>query len=217
MRVDLVDFMGTDLTVVNAARVSLDKHHDYFDAGDEKLINYLALKNHFTPFTHPQIQLRMTVPFFVANQLKRHQIGLTINEVSRRYVDSEPEFYITDKLGARSESKKQGAKEGEFIETIYYKGHKHSIYHALDAKWQQDLEWYNLLLSQGVAQEDARMVLPLAAYTSWYWTGSLAAFARIYNLRSKTDAQRQTQEVAKMISDIIQPLFPFSWRALTAV
>lgn len=208
MLVEYIDHMGSDLTVVNAARVSFDKHHDTFQDNDEKLIRYLANHGHWTPFAHPQIQLRITVPIFLANQLKRHQIGLVVNEVSRRYVDSEPEFYMPDKLGARAENKKQGSKEDEFIE-------KQSAFDNIDTAYRICKESYDRLLKLGVAPEDARMVLPLATYTSWYWTGSLASYARLYNLRSKVDTQRQNREVAKMISDIIQPLFPVSWTALT--
>ncbi len=217
MRVEYVDHFGTDLTVVNAARVSLDKHHEDFQASDEGLIKYLAAHGHWTPFSHPTICLRVTVPIFVANQLKRHVVGLTLNEVSRRYVDSEPEFYITDKLGARAENKKQGAKENEFVTELkdeIYPEATHSVFSLLDYVNKEALANYNYLLENGVAPEDARMVLPLSLYTSWYWTGSLYAFARVYSLRAKPDAQRQTQEVAHMISAIVEPLFPFSWSAL---
>ena len=217
MKIEYVDHFGTDLTVVNAARVSLDKHHEKFQETDEKLIKYLAIHGHWTPFSHPTICLRVTVPIFVANQLKRHVVGLTLNEVSRRYVDSEPEFYITDKFGARAENKKQGAKDGEFITLLDVDsgGYPPTVEEFLFSKKEEALEDYNWLLRNGVAPEDARMVLPLNVYTSWYWTGSLYAYSRIYNLRAKPDAQRQTQEVAHMIGDIIQPMFPYSWKALT--
>ena len=212
MKVEYINHMGSDLLVANAARVSLDKHHKEFEFSDAKLLNFLARNKHWTPFAHPTLCLRISVPIFVANQLKRHQVGLVVNEVSRRYVDNEPEFYITNKLGARAENKKQGAKEGEFI---YSLGPMNSeVKHILGDAYTYALDYYNFLLKHGVAPEDARMVLPLSTYTSWYWTGSLYAYSRIYNLRAKPDAQRQTQEVARMISSIIEPLFPYSWNAL---
>jgi thymidylate synthase (FAD) len=220
MKVEYVDHMGTDLMVANSARVSLDKHHEYFDATDERLLNYLASHNHWSPFAHPTICLRVTIPIFVARQLAKHQVGAVVNEISRRYVDSDPEFYITDKLGARAENIKQGAKEGEFVEGLstYADGKKYygcTVQEYLESKWEEDLDAYKWLLENGVAPEDARIVLPLSVYTSWYWTGSLYFFAHMYSLRSKPDAQRQTREVAEMIGNIIEPLFPFSWHALT--
>ena len=215
MRVEYIDHMGDDLRAANCARVSFDKWKVEFDAKDAKLIDYLADHNHWTPFAHCMITLRVTVPFFVARQLDKHQIGLVKSETSRRYVDSEPEFYITDKLGARAANKKQGAKEGEFIVTFDYGGWNESVEQCLKDWYADSLNLYNLLLRNNVAPEECRMVLPLATYTSWVWTGSLAAYARVYNLRSKSDAQRQTQEVAEMISKIIEPLFPYSWNALT--
>lgn len=212
MKVEYITHSGDDLLVANAARVSLDKHHTEFQENDRRLINFLVKHGHWTPFSHPSICLRVTVPIFVANQLKKHQVGFAINEVSRRYVDNEPEFYITDKLGKRSDNKKQGAVEGEFINKFR---NNLNVKDKLEIKWKDDLEWYRYLLNQGVAPEDARMVLPLAMYTSFYWTGSLYAYSRMYNLRIKEDTQRQTREVAKMIGEIIEPLFTTSWVALT--
>jgi thymidylate synthase (FAD) len=203
MKVDYVTHSGDDLLVVNAARVSLDKHHKQFEESDSKLINFLARNHHWTPFGHPHITLRVTVPIFVANQLKRHNVGFVINEVSRRYVDSEPEFYHPDKFGKRAPNKKQGALEDEFVDV--------NVSHH----YKRCLEIYNQLLDNQVAPEDARMVLPLAMYTSWYWTGSLFAYSRMYNLRIKKDTQRETREVADMIGGCISPLFPVSWLALT--
>lgn len=217
MKIEYIDHMGSDLTVVNAARVSFDKHHEMFDADkDTKLINYLAKHEHFTPFTHVIITLRVTVPICIANQLKRHQIGLTVNEVSRRYVDSEPDFYFPKKFGVKAENKKQGAKEDEFITSLTWGSKQQRTPDEFLKEYYDKALWgYNFLLSQGVAPEDARMLLPQAMYTSWYWTGSLAAYARIYKLRINPHAQRQSGEIAIMISNIIEPLFPVSWKALT--
>lgn len=216
MKVDYIDHMGDDLRAANCARVSFDKWKEEFDAKDAKLIDYLAQHDHWTPFAHCVVSLRITVPFFVARQLDKHQIGLVKNEVSRRYVDTEPEFYITDKLGARADNKKQGAKEGEFITQVVL-GSKElpwAVSSVLDNLYSICLARYNALLEAGCAPEDARMVLPLATYTSWIWTGSLAAYARVYNLRSKSDAQRQTRLIAQYIDEVTRPLFPYSWSAL---
>lgn len=220
MKVDYISHMGDDCMVINAARVSFDKFHEVFQDNDERLIKYLAIHNHWSPFAHPQISLRVTAPIFVARQLFKHQVGLVVNEVSRRYVNSPPEFYTTDKFGIKSENKKQGAKEGEFITTLFEdtqgkQKYPVSVEQFLSYVAENALDDYNWLLKQDVAAEDARMILPMSMMTSFIWTGSLYAFSRVYNLRSSVDAQRQSREIAFMINDIIGPLFPFSWPVLT--
>ena len=207
MKVELIDSMGTDLTVVNAARVSFDKQHDEFTHRDEKLIAYLAKQGHWTPFGHPQLQFRISAPIFVARQLVKHQVGLVWNEVSRRYVDSNPSFYITNDWRVRAENKKQGSGEG----LIELTGKDYSLIQKAN---EASVEAYNHLLSKGVAPEQARMVLPQSLYTDWYWTGSLYAFARICKLRMSDDAQAETKEIAKKLSALIRPKFPISWKYL---
>lgn len=210
--VEYIDHMGDDITVVNSARVSFDKTSQFTEEGlregDVKLINYLAKHNHFTPFTHPQITLRETVPIFVARQRFKHMVGFTYNEISRRYVDSPPEFYIPKEWRSRPDvSIKQGSgsdiEYGDDIEDQYkeYIEHSESL--------------YNYLLKRNVAPEQARMVLPQSMLTSYYVTGSLAAFARLYSQRTDPHAQKEVQDLAKQIGDIIEPLFPVSWAALT--
>lgn len=207
MKVKLIDHMGSDLTVVNAARVSFSKYHHEFDHnGDRSLIRYLAKHGHWTPFGHPQITLHVKVPIFVARQLHKHQVGFVVNEVSRRYVDEEPEFYRPKVWRARAENKKQGSSE----EVIKFPRLGFEIVDYEDAAYSVYLN----LLEDGVAPEQARMVLPLSTYTEFYMTGSLAAWARLYNLRIQPDAQKEIQEVAGQIGEIIQPLFPVSWEAL---
>lgn len=220
MRVELIDRMGNDLSVVDAARVSFDKRSqwevEYSEDGlskgvklsdkDARLISYLAKHNHFTPFTHPQITLRETVPIFVARQRFKHVVGFTYNEVSRRYVDDEPEFYTPGVWRSRPEgSVKQGSGETtvEGVAPWYHQHIDDSVY------------LYESLLAEGVAPEQARMVLPQSMYTSYYVTGSLAAFARFYKQRIDAHAQKEIQELAKQVGDIIAPLFPVSWGALT--
>jgi|TARA_B100000586_G_scaffold112988_1_gene81420 thymidylate synthase (FAD) len=207
--VKLVDYMGSDLTVVNAARVSFGKQKIEFEDDDEKLINYLAKHNHWSPFGHCSVQFHIKAPVFVARQLVKHQIGLTWNEISRRYVDSEPEFFEPDVWRGAADNKKQGSSD-ESID-INPKGDMVNDYqHALNrAKWT-----YEELLRKGVCPEQARMVLPQSMITEWYWSGTLYAFARVCNLRCKPDAQQETREIANMIDKECGKLFPISWSAL---
>jgi len=207
MKVELIDSMGTDLTVVNAARVSFDNHHDDFTTGDEKLIAYLARHGHWTPFGHPQLQFRISAPIFVARQLVKHQVGLVWNEVSRRYVDTAPVFHIPTQWRGKAENKKQGSS-GETIDLNFKVTDKIMDLHT------NALELYTQLLEANVAPEQARMILPQSMYTEWYWTGSLYAFARVRNLRISDDAQEETREIAQKISTLIGPKFPISWKYL---
>ena len=202
MNVKLIDHMGSDLSIVNAARVSFAKVHAEFDKkNDTRLINYLAKHNHWSPFGHASMQFHIKAPVFVARQLVKHQIGLTWNEVSRRYVDDEPEFYEPTEWRLAAEDKKQGSSE----ETV-----KYSILPA--HKFVK--ECYENMLNLGIAPEMARMVLPQSMYTEWYWSGTLYAFARVCNLRCKPDAQKETQNVGWGIDKFARKLFPASWRAL---
>jgi thymidylate synthase (FAD) len=209
MKAEYISHMGSDTTVVNAARVSFDKEVEQFDEKkDARLITYLAVHNHWTPFSHPQITLRYTVPIFVARQEFKHIIGFTRNELSRRYVDEVPDFYIPKSWRSRPEgSVKQGSggdmeSQNEW-ECKYIQG------------FMQMLELYKTMIAKGIAPEQARMVLPQSMYTSYYVTGSLSAFARMYKQRINSDAQVEIQELAKHVGEIIEPLFPVSWAALT--
>jgi thymidylate synthase (FAD) len=207
MKVELVDSMGSDLTVVNAARVSFNKHHKEMTSGDVKLIRYLAKHGHWTPFGHPQLQFRISAPIFVARQLVKHQVGLVWNEVSRRYVDSTPSFYITDKWRSKADNKKQGSGDDlvpldGWDYDLIQKGHVAAV------------NAYSHLLKKGIAPEQARMVLPQSMYTEWYWTGSLFAFARVCKLRMSPDAQEETRSIAEWISVQAEIKFPISWKYL---
>ena len=210
MKVELIDHMGNDLSVVNAARVSFAKEHKEFDnIGDTKLIHYLAKHNHWSPFGHASMQFHIKAPVFVARQLVKHQVGLTWNEVSRRYVDDEPEFYIPDEWRGTAENKKQGSSD----ESIDINPHGRIIDEYQSAlkrtKWT-----YEYLMRLGVCPEQARMVLPQSLITEWYWSGTLMAFARVCNLRCKPDSQKETQNVGWGIDKFARKLFPASWRAL---
>lgn len=209
MKVDYIEHMGDDNRVANAARVSFDKEaSNYTPEQNDKLLAYLARHNHWTPFSHPQITLRYTVPIFVARQEFKHIVGFTRNEVSRRYVDDEPEFFVPEVWRSRPQG---SVKQGSGYKAIDQLSLQ-SLYETVCASSQ---DAYNLALELGAAPEQARMMLPQSMYTSYYITGSLAAFARFYKQRTDEHAQKEIQDLAHMVGDIIQPLFPVSWEALT--
>ena len=211
-----IDHMGSDLSVVNAARVSFGKKREALGTvtngdktsivlhdTDRKLIKYLAKHRHMSPFGHAFASFHIKAPVFVARQLVKHKF-LRWNEISRRYVDEEPEFYVPDVWRGRSADKKQGS-EGE-VKIPYLVPHEFN---------KSALYEYETLLEAGVAPEQARMVLPQSTMTEWYWSGSLDAFADMCNLRCKSDTQYETRIVAQQISEIMEGLFPVSWPALT--
>jgi thymidylate synthase (FAD) len=201
--------MGDDLSVVNAARVSFDKVHLEMETGDEKLIKYLADHNHWSPFAHTSLQFHIRAPIFVARQLAKHQVGLVWNEVSRRYVSDDPDFYIPEEWRGSPEDKKQGSSD-KIIDI-----NKHNVMNDPYQVLLKKCLWtYQHLLEIGVAPEQARMVLPQSAYTEWYWTGSLYAFSRVCKLRQADDAQAETRHVADQISERCKIDFPVSWRHL---
>ena len=208
---NMQDSMGSDLSVVNAARVSFaNKHRKLQGDKDEKLIKYLAKHGHWSPFAHCTMQFHIVAPIFVARQLVKHQVGLAWNEVSRRYVDTEVEFYMPKEWRARPDkSIKQGSAEE--IVNINPRGDlvDHYQHACRQAKYS-----YEQLLKEGVAPEMARMVLPQSTMTEWYWTGSLYAFARVCNLRLEKTAQKETQMVVGDISKQAQSIFPISWKYL---
>ena len=206
VEVKLIDVMGTDLTVVNAARVSFGKKKEKFEDGDEKLIKYLAEHNHWSPFGHCMLQFHIKAPIFVARQLVKHQVGLVWNEISRRYVDTVPEFYEVDKWRGQPIDKKQGS-DGE----VEKQG---SCMYSKQMVENNAIIAYNDLLGAGVAPEQARMVLPQSLMTEWYWSGSLYAFARVCNLRCAEDAQYETRLIANEIDTQCKIKFPVSWKEL---
>ena len=212
MNVDLIECMGSDLTVANAARVSFDRHVKEFSAGDERLIKFLAEHNHWTPFGHCALQFRIKAPIFVARQLVKHQIGLVWNEVSRRYVQSEPELFHPEHWRANPENKKQGSSETETIDWLLV--NELSVDDAVQNLSRKSVDLYNQLIDAGVCAEQARIILPQSLMTEWYWTGSLYAFARVCNLRCAKDTQKETREIADQISHFLESEFPVSWKYL---
>lgn len=227
--VQLLDVMGSDLTVVNAARVSFAKESDWetreivcsvegwsdaivvLSDKDARLIRYLAKHGHWTPFGHCTAQFRIKAPIFVARQLVKHQVGLVWNEVSRRYVDDEPEFWFPETWRARADNVKQGSSD---TETIVWLDREKRVATAVREATSKALETYQDLLAANVAPEQARIVLPQNTMTEWWWTGSLMAFARVCRLRLDPHAQAETREVAEYIAEELNDRFPVSWNAL---
>ena len=241
--VHLVDKMGSDLTVCNAARVSFNKETEWCsdekavmrlaETGstyreedvrtlcdrDVKLIRYLAKHNHWTPFAHPQITLRIKAPVSIRTQFFKHKQGFVENEISRRYVDEVPEFYYPKLRHRPSGNAKQGSDgwmectdgggetSGGFATYPLYESYKNTVKSALRT--------YEDLISANVAPEQARFILPQGMYTEWYWTGSLAAYARFYKQRIDEHAQWEIQQYAEAVGKIIKPIFPISWDELT--
>jgi thymidylate synthase (FAD) len=253
MKVEYIEHMGDDLSVVNAARVSFDKESEWeqrlsrpvLSERDTKLIQFLARgmtasdfdefvkdvafqgqhypwhgyeptrliellwdwrrnPTHWAPFAHPHATFRIKAPIFVARQLAKHQIGMTWSEVSRRYVDEEPEFYTPEVWRKRAENVKQGSSD----EAVKFDG-----YDVFMDTW---MDMYSEMLARGICPEQARMVLPQSTMTEWIWTGSLYAWANVFNQRKPGGhAQRETQEIARQLASHMEPLFPVSWKALT--
>tara|TARA_R110002050_G_scaffold2092_2_gene12847 strand:+ start:189 stop:914 length:726 start_codon:yes stop_codon:yes gene_type:complete len=231
IEVTYIDQMGSDLSVVNAARVSFGKKGEWefecdcvtdsscmeigCDCGDPhtarqlskrdtKLIKYLAKHGHYSPFGHAFASFHVKAPIFVARQLVKHKF-LRWNEISRRYVDDDPEFYVPDEWRGRSADKKQGSEGvvdlGQLAEEV-------------EVETGSAAEMYYMLIESGVAPEQARMVLPQSTMTEWYWSGSLDAFASMCVLRLKGDTQYETRLVAQRIGEVMSGLFPVSWKAL---
>jgi len=221
LRVELVDHMGSDVTVVNAARVSLDKHITELRDADRKLLEFLATHKHFSPFRHVQFQFRITAPEFIARQMFKHNVGIQAssgefqnqsdawNEISQRYVTVQNVFTPGEFRKAPKE-RRQGSSTTDQLtpetqakcQTLYATAMKVS------------LETYQQLLTLGVAKEMARMVLPMSIETKFYWTMSLQAVHHFVALRRSPDAQLEIQILAEQMEDIVRKLVPESWRAL---
>lgn len=214
--VRLVDKMGTDLTVVDAARVSFGKRSAFNPDGtlkeeDQKLLKFLAKEHHWTPYAHPQVQFHIKAPIFVRTQLFKHKVGLVENEISRRYVTDPPEFYMPKWRGKPTNGRKQGSSD--FMEDVDSLSRLNGLANIVHTT---ALNAYETALATGAAPEQARGLLPQNMYTEWYWTGSLAAMHRVWKLRVDKHAQWETQQYAAAIGTLIAPLFPHSWEVLTS-
>jgi thymidylate synthase (FAD) len=219
--VQYVEHMGSDLTVVNAARVSFNKESswDYADSHvpsqslpekDGKLISYLAKHQHWTPFAHPQITLRIKAPISIRTQLFKHKVGFVENEISRRYVSDIPEIYQPTWRSKPTGGAKQGSED-----FLPHDGLHEELCYRYHLCVSDALNLYEKMIAEGVAPEQARFVLPQGTYTEWWWTGSLSAYARVYKQRSDPHAQWEVRQYADALDKIIKPLFPHSWAALT--
>jgi thymidylate synthase (FAD) len=244
MKVHYVDHMGSDLSVVNAARVSFGKRSEQLTEKDKGLIRFLArgctkgdwdkiqddlmflsedhekdqiektinhVKNmptHWTPFGHTAITLHIRAPIFVARQLGKHQVGMVWNEVSRRYVTDDPEFYIPDAWRKAADNVKQGSSDEVKDDSDEWNWRYHEACF-------QSVEEYEWMIYEGICPEQARMVLPQSLFTEWYWTGNLYSFANVFIQRSDSHAQKEVQQIAEQIDYLLMPLFPVSWPALT--
>ena len=217
MKVEYISHYGDDLFVVNVARASFDKWSDVWnEKKDVGLINYLAREGHDSPFFHPKITLRITASIFVARQWERHRVGVCrshdmpdLNEVSRRYVDSQPEYLFPEWRDRPDKSIKQGSGQ------VMGQPRQNSIAHRYEKVINACTDFYHYALDSNTAPEQARMVLPQSMYTTWIETGSLMYWARFYKMRAESHAQKEIQEPAQEIAKIIEPLFPVSWPQIT--
>jgi thymidylate synthase (FAD) len=260
MKVTYENHMGTDLSVVNAAKVSFGKRSvfegrvggpDVLSKQDQSLIAFLArgctsddwddhrqwvaeasdegdweafedllnhirkMPSHWSPFAHTAVTLHLKMPIFVARQIMKHTTGLEYNEISRRYVDSEPEFYVPDVWRKKADNVKQGSSDGVVDISNKFPWVDYGSSGGLEDYMEICIGSYKSLLEAGVAPEQARMVLPQSMYTEVIATGNLYAWANLYIQRTDSHAQKETQDLAKQIGEIIQPLYPVSWEALT--
>ena len=216
--VEYVDHMGDDLRVANVARVSFNNWKKELEEKDVRLIDYLASHEHTSPFRHCFLSVRCTAPIFLARQLAKHQVGLSWNEVSRRYVDSEPEFFDPDEWRTRPEGSIKQGSSSDTVEDIVMKNEVESWPTKTGNAYQLAVEGcvscYNSMIEAGVSPEMARMVLPQSMMTQWIWSGSLQAFFNTWRLRIDAHAQKEAQVFASKLGDVINELFPVSWKAL---
>jgi len=224
MKIEYLMHCGSDDTIANTARVSMEEEgkwnelpENYTPAQRDRLIRYLATHKHTSPFRHNNLSVRCSVPLFIARQLGKHQVGLSWNEVSRRYVDTAPTFHTPAAWRSRPDgSIKQGSGDSlvHHCDDGYHGEAGEPINYVYDELITHAVIVYESMLAAGVAPEQARMVLPQSMLTEFIWSGSLMAFAHIYNLRIDGHAQVEAQEFARQLDTIIRPLFPVAWEAL---
>lgn len=205
--IEYIDHMGDDLRIANAARVSFKKHHDKFEPGDSGLLKFLYKHNHWTPFAHPQITFRIKMPIFIARQWFKHMIGVTRNEVSRRYVTESPEMWSPTYWRRSNPDKKQGSIDEPIPQNS-------QMLELWSKHMKQSVEMYEMMLIADICPEQARASLPQAMYTEFYETASLAAYLRIISLRYKPDAQKEIQEYAEKLRLSLVPLFPETFKII---
>lgn len=225
IKVELLDFMGTDLDVVNAAKVSFSKESEWewqteYESGvpvndtpvlaekDGKLINYLAKHDHWTPFAHTALKFRIAAPVPIRTQCFKHKVGMVENEESRRYISTTPEIFIPEFFRSKPEgSIKQGSGDVHPLSDTWLEVYRDMTTDAVNA--------YLQMLEDGICPEQARFILPQGAIVNWIWTGNLVSFANFYNKRTDTNAQKEVQVVAELVGSAVESIFPVSWKALT--
>lgn len=208
MSVEYIDHMGNDNSVVNSARVSFNKSADnYTQEQNEKLIKYLTTHKHEIPFAHTAITLRMKAPISIRTQCFKHKVGFVENEQSKRYLSNTPEVFVPEFRDKPTGNIKQGSGDTHTHNEIFKKYYAQQVNTCIGL--------YEQMIKEGIAPEQARFILPQGVMTEWIWTGSLLAFARFYNLRNEATAQKEIQDLAKQVGQVIAPLFPISWKALT--
>jgi len=195
MNVELLSYFGDDLMIVNAARVSYGKFKSSFDDKDKKLLNFLVKNKHIAPFRHPQFQFRIECPIFVERQLFKHQVGLSANSISGRYVDFSDKYFKIENLRKQAISSKQGSDGLIYRPDLLEKIHQHI---------ENSKELYKELCDANVAKEQARIILPLSLETQFIWTGSLLAFLHLWELRLKLDTQQETREIASEMLKLVK-------------
>lgn len=225
IKVELLDYMGNDLDVVNAAKVSFSKESEWdfetdYESGvpvevrevlaekDKKLINYLAKHDHWTPFAHTALKFRVAAPVPIRTQCFKHKIGMVENEESRRYISTTPEIFIPDFFRAKPEGSIKQGSASKHKDSDYWLG----IY---TDRVNSNVDDYLAMLEDGVCPEQARFILPQGAIVNWIWTGNLVSFANFYNKRTDTNAQKEVQVVAELVGKEVERIFPVSWKALT--
>lgn len=208
MKAEYIDHMGNDDSIVNAARVSFSKDASQYTAEQNtKLIKYLATHKHEMPFAHTAITLRMKAPVPIRTQCFKSKVGFVENEESRRYIKSEPELFIPDEFRLKADNAKQGSGGRHNHSTQWMFAYKDHCNKAIQI--------YIDMILDDVCPEQARLILPQGVYVNWIWTGSLLAFARFYNLRTDPHAQKEIQDLAREVGDIMAQLYPIAWQALT--
>jgi thymidylate synthase (FAD) len=205
--VTLIDHMGSDLSVVNAARVSMGKVKTVFDESDAKLINYLAKNKHTSPFRHAFLSFHVKCPLFVKGQFDKHQVGISINTISGRYVQTADDWYSPDIYRKAAENVKQGSKD-EAVDVNL------SVKELCERHYEASVRLYTNMIAVGVCREQARTVLPQGMNTEFYMSGSLQAFVHFIKLRTDSHAQKEIQDYGFAFKDLVEPLFPVSLASL---
>jgi len=205
-RVDLVDHMGTDLTIVNSARVSFGKHKEKLDEKDERLINYLVKHKHTSTFEHNVVTLRFVVPLFVRSQHHRHRTW-SYNEISRRYTDVNIQFYEPSEFRTQHKSNRQASNPDEITDPMLYTPVQKTS-EAVRAHHKESMRLFNKMIDAGVCREQARGVLPQNMYTEYYGTVNLSNLLKFIELRTHEGAQWEIQKVAEACLDIAEDLWP---------